>query len=73
MTEFAYDADLAGLSYNFSPHAAGLFITMNGYNDKLSVLVRHVVEKVKNIAVDSKRLAVVKEEVSTSNVSVIYV
>ena len=46
---------------------------MNGYNDKLSVLVRHVVEKVKNIAVDSKRLAVVKEEVSTSNVSVIYV
>lgn len=72
LTEFAYDADLAGLSYNFSPHSTGLFITMNGYNDKLSVLVRHVIEKVKDITVDSKRLDVVKEEVSISIVSPIH-
>ena len=38
---------------------------MNGYNDKMSVLVRHVLEKVKGLVVDPKRLAVVKEEVNT--------
>lgn len=41
-----------------------MFIAMNGYNDKLSVLVRHVLDKVNNIDIDAKRLDVVKEEVS---------
>lgn len=62
LTEFSYDADLAGLSYNFAPHQTGLYVTMNGYNDKMSVLVRHVLEKVKGLAADPKRLAVIKEE-----------
>ncbi|KAF8965197.1 Metalloenzyme, LuxS/M16 peptidase-like protein [Flammula alnicola] len=62
LTEFSYDADLAGLSYNFTPHAMGLYVTMNGYNDKMSVLVRHVLEKVKGSVIDPKRLAVIKEE-----------
>ncbi|KAH9483963.1 Putative zinc protease [Psilocybe cubensis] len=62
LTEFSYDADLAGLSYNLSSTNTGLYITMNGYNDKMSVLVRHVLEKVKGLVVDAQRLAVVKEE-----------
>lgn len=65
LTEFSYDATLAGLSYNFAPHQTGLYVTMNGYNDKMSVLVRHVLDKVKRLVVDPKRLAVVKEEVNT--------
>lgn len=36
---------------------------MNGYNDKMSVLVRHVLDKVKGLVVDTQRLAVIKEEV----------
>ncbi|KAF8911060.1 Metalloenzyme, LuxS/M16 peptidase-like protein [Gymnopilus junonius] len=62
LTEFSYDADLAGLSYNFTPHTTGLFVSMNGYNDKMIVLVRHVLEKVKGLVIDPQRLAVIKEE-----------
>ncbi|KAF8163442.1 Metalloenzyme, LuxS/M16 peptidase-like protein [Crassisporium funariophilum] len=62
LTEFSYDADLAGLSYNLMPHSTGLFITMNGYNDKMSVLVRHVLEKVKGLVVNPERLSVIKDQ-----------
>lgn len=63
LTEFSYDADLAGLEYNFASHSLGFFITLSGYNDKLSVLARHVLEKVKNIEINPARLEVLKEQV----------
>ena len=66
LTEFAYDADLAGLSYNLVPHANGLFIMMSGYNDKMSVLAQHILEKVKGLVVDPQRLSVIKEQVTFS-------
>ncbi|KAF9566323.1 insulin-degrading enzyme [Agrocybe pediades] len=66
LTEFAYDADLAGLSYGLSSHSNGYQITTSGYNDKMSVLIRHVLEKVKALAVDPQRLDVIKEEVRRS-------
>lgn len=67
LTEFAYDADLAGLSYNFLQHTTGLFVSMNGYNDKMTVLVQHVLEKVKGLVVNPERLAVMKEQVGRFN------
>jgi insulysin len=70
LTEFAYDADLAGLSYSFLPHSMGLYVSMNGYNDKMTVLVGHVLEKVKGLAVDPQRLAVIKDQVSTSDIAI---
>jgi len=36
---------------------------MSGYNDKMSVLVRHILEKVKGLVVDPQRLSVKKEQV----------
>ncbi|KAJ7723946.1 Metalloenzyme, LuxS/M16 peptidase-like protein, partial [Mycena maculata] len=62
LTEFAYDATLGMLEYNFAPHANGLYVAMNGFNDKMSVLVKHVLEKIKKIVVDPSRLAVMKEQ-----------
>lgn len=47
----------------------GLYVSMNGYNDKMPVLVRHVLEKVKGLAVDPQRLAVIKDQVSTSDIA----
>ncbi|KAL0946537.1 hypothetical protein HGRIS_012745 [Hohenbuehelia grisea] len=61
LTEYSYDADLAGLSYNFVNHSQGLYVAMQGYNDKMSVLVHHVLEKVKNVVVKPERLVVMKE------------
>ncbi|KAL6301582.1 insulin-degrading enzyme [Sparassis latifolia] len=61
LTEFAYDADLAGLSYSFSSHALGVYVTLSGYNDKLHVLARDVVKRVKNLHIKADRLQVMKD------------
>ena len=63
LTEFAYDADLAGLTYSLHPHTMGLFAAMNGYNDKMIVLVQEVLQKIKTLVVDPQRLEVIKEAV----------
>ncbi|KAF9469217.1 Metalloenzyme, LuxS/M16 peptidase-like protein [Collybia nuda] len=63
LSEFSYDADLAGLTYNFLQHSGGLLVSMNGYNDKMVVLVQHVLEKIKALIVNPERLAVMKEQV----------
>ncbi len=64
LTEFAYDADLAGLTYGFSNSTTGLYVSLNGYNDKLAILVQNVLHKARGLKVKPDRLAVMKEEVS---------
>ena len=64
LTEFAYDADLAGLTYSLSSQSLGLYVTLNGYNDKLHVLAKDVLERARNLKVQSDRLAVMKDQVS---------
>src|SRR5882762_10496480 len=66
LTEYAYDGDLAGLSYNFSLSSLGVFITLSGYNDKLHVLLQHILERVKTLEVKPDRLEVMKEQVRSS-------
>lgn len=63
LTEFAYDADLAGLNYNFAAHNMGVFATLSGYNDKLHVLAKDVFEKARNLTVNPERLNAKKQEV----------
>ena len=63
LTEFSYNADLAGLSYNYTSHSFGTYLVIGGYNDKLPLLLRHIFEKIKGLKVESDRLDVVKEQV----------
>lgn len=63
LTEFTYDADLAGLSYHLFAHSNGLFITVTGYNDKVSVLLKHVLENIKNLRISPGRFVAIQEEV----------
>ena len=37
---------------------------LSGYNDKMSVLLGHLLEKVKGLVVDPQRLSVIKEQVT---------
>lgn len=63
LAEFSYDADLVGLSYNFASHSFGTHLTIGGYNDKLPLLLRHILEKIKNLNIKPGRLNVMKEQV----------
>lgn len=64
LTEFAYDAGLAGLSYHFSHSTTGLYVYTSGYNDKLPILVKSVLQKARELEAKTDRLAVMKEQVS---------
>ena len=64
LTEYSYDADLAGLSYSLVAHATGIYITVDGYNDKVDVLLKHVLDKVKNVHVDPGRFQAIVKEVN---------
>lgn len=63
LTEFAYDAQLAGLSYDVGIHSDGVSVVVDGYNEKLSVLLKVVLEKVKHLEVKEDRFIVLKEQV----------
>ncbi|KAF8637420.1 hypothetical protein AX17_002915 [Amanita inopinata Kibby_2008] len=62
LAEFSYNADIAGLSYKFVQHMTGLYLTTHGYNDKMTVLVEHILEKIKGLNIDIKRLETIKEQ-----------
>src|ERR1700722_15347687 len=64
LTEFVYDASLADLSYNLASYSDGVWFSVKGYNDKLSVFARHVLLKAKDFVVHKDRLEVMKEQVS---------
>jgi insulysin len=63
LTEFTYDADLAGLSYSISSASTGLSITVGGYNEKAHVLLKRVLEKARTLVIDPQRFEVFKEQV----------
>ncbi|EIW56019.1 LuxS/MPP-like metallohydrolase [Trametes versicolor FP-101664 SS1] len=63
LAQVTYDADLAGLSYSVTNQIEGLTVSVSGYNDKIPVLLRIVLEKIRGLQVQPDRLRVVKEEI----------
>ena len=63
LSEVTYDAALAGLGYSVGNDDEGITIGVGGYNDKLDVLLRLVLEKIRTLRVLPDRLHVVKEKV----------
>lgn len=62
LNEYAYPADVAGLSYSLESNQEGLLFTASGYSDKLSLLIAKVLEKMKSLAVAEDRFALAKEK-----------
>ncbi|QRV87985.1 insulysin [Ceratobasidium sp. AG-Ba] len=62
LAEFTYDAELAGMKYSIVNDGASVCVGSEGYNDKLPVLLQHVLEKVKNIQITKERVTVVAEQ-----------
>ncbi|KAK4939060.1 metalloprotease, partial [Elasticomyces elasticus] len=61
LSEYSYDAELAGLDYTISNHAQGLDVSVSGYNDKMSVLLEKVLVTVRDLEVKEDRFNVIKE------------
>src|ERR1700679_4206895 len=63
LNEYAYDADIAGLSYSLSETAQGLNIEIDGFNDKMSVLLEKVLLGLRDLEIKQERFDGVKERV----------
>ncbi|KAG8745619.1 Insulinase (Peptidase M16) [Ceratobasidium sp. 414] len=64
LAEFTYDAELAGMKYSIINDGGSVVVISEGYNDKLPVLLQHVLEKVKSIVITQDRVTVVAEQLS---------
>lgn len=67
LAEYTYAASLAGLHYNLYSHQQGLDLMVDGYNDKLPVLLEKVLLTVRDLEVRDDRFEVVKERLARSN------
>jgi len=61
LTEYSYMADIAGLKYSFNNSIYGLTLNVKGYNDKLTILLTKIVERMSQFVVDPERLEIFKE------------
>ncbi|KAJ2906233.1 ubiquitin carboxyl-terminal hydrolase-like protein [Zalerion maritima] len=64
LEEYSYDAELSGLQYSVALDSRGLFIEVSGYNDKLAVLLEHVLVTMRDIEIKEDRFQIIKERLS---------
>eukprot|EP00928_Gymnodinium_smaydae_P021833 TRINITY_DN18548_c0_g1_i1.p1 TRINITY_DN18548_c0_g1~~TRINITY_DN18548_c0_g1_i1.p1 ORF type:complete len:1037 (+),score=242.92 TRINITY_DN18548_c0_g1_i1:244-3111(+) len=50
LSEYAYDAQVAGVSFNLGISSGSLSLTVSGFNDKLGVLLNAVTDKMRSMA-----------------------
>ncbi|KAK6481984.1 insulin-degrading enzyme-like isoform X1 [Huso huso] len=61
LNEYAYAAELAGLSYDLQNTIYGMYLSVKGYNDKQHILLKKIVEKMATFEIDEKRFDIIKE------------
>eukprot|EP00123_Amoebidium_parasiticum_P017153 comp23732_c1_seq1/m.40925 comp23732_c1_seq1/g.40925 ORF comp23732_c1_seq1/g.40925 comp23732_c1_seq1/m.40925 type:complete len:972 (-) comp23732_c1_seq1:688-3603(-) len=69
LAEYAYAAELGGVTYVLENVVYGLLLNIQGYNHKLPVLLAKIVDKIKGFAVDDARFKILKDEVRRSYVN----
>jgi insulysin len=61
LSEYSYDADIAGLEYSLANDSLGLDIDLYGYNDKMPVLLEKVLVSMRDLEVKEDRFNITKE------------
>ncbi|CAH1259207.1 IDE [Branchiostoma lanceolatum] len=61
LTEYAYSAELAGVSYALHNTTYGFYLAIGGYDDKQSILLKKVLDKMTSFTIDPKRFTIIKE------------
>ncbi|KZT61593.1 hypothetical protein CALCODRAFT_491143 [Calocera cornea HHB12733] len=62
LNEYSYVASLAGLYFGAGGHSDSFEINVEGYSDKLPVLVQTVVERIKALRMEQERFDVLKQD-----------
>ena len=63
LNEYAYSAEVAGLSYQVYNTVEGLQLYFLGYNDKMHLLAGKVAETLSNLKIDKKRFEIIRDKV----------
>lgn len=63
LSETTYDARLAGLTFDINPSSRGFSIDLYGYNEKLVVLLKRLLDHINTPGFDTRKLDVIKEQV----------
>ena len=63
LSEYSYDAEIAGLEYELGDYYVGIGIDVNGYNDKISVLLEKLLVTMRDLEVKPDRFNIVKERI----------
>eukprot|EP00668_Euglena_longa_P012533 GGOE01014988.1.p1 GENE.GGOE01014988.1~~GGOE01014988.1.p1 ORF type:complete len:1079 (+),score=296.16 GGOE01014988.1:306-3239(+) len=61
LNALSYHASVAQLEYQFSPSLEGLQITLSGFSDKVEVLLREALRRIKSVDVDEALFTVVRD------------
>uniref|UniRef100_A0A8C4NB61 Insulin-degrading enzyme n=2 Tax=Eptatretus burgeri TaxID=7764 RepID=A0A8C4NB61_EPTBU len=61
LNEYAYAAELAGLTYSLQNTIYGINLAVKGYEDKQLLLLLKIVEKMSNFQIDQRRFDIMKE------------
>jgi secreted Zn-dependent insulinase-like peptidase len=61
LNEYAYPAQLAGLTYKLYPHVRGFTVRISGYNDKQGLLLEQIVRTLRTPEIDDARFAAQKD------------
>ncbi|KAH7135013.1 Metalloenzyme, LuxS/M16 peptidase-like protein [Dendryphion nanum] len=64
LVEYSYDADIAGLVYEFNNHNNSMSLSVEGYNDKLHVLLEKALLQVRDLEVREDRFKVIVDRVT---------
>ena len=62
LTEYAYPAELAGLTYMVKRHTTGFYLVTEGHSHRLPLLFAKVLERVTAPSCDAKRFGVQREQ-----------
>jgi insulysin len=62
LTEFGYDAELAGMAYSCDNTTYGIDFSVNGYNEKLSELVYAIITRMVTLKLDPARFPMIKDK-----------
>ncbi|KAJ3192026.1 Insulinase (Peptidase M16) [Irineochytrium annulatum] len=66
LNEDAYEAEMAGLAYGLDTLAEGFELCVEGYTDKMGVLLERIAETMKDLDASPERFKAIKEELLRS-------